>query len=151
MHSEPICRHPIKSVFHPVANRGRNNGMTAFEMTVVILVILSLISLLFVGVRAWKRGSDRAFCIMNIRNVQQGVRAYSYLHGFSAGGSAPNLKSKVIGLGRYVETDPTCPSTGTYAYGGTLGENTIPNYGKLYMECDKKTSNEHLPNEFSDW
>lgn len=151
MQLEPICSHPIKSVFRPAVDRGRHNGMTLLEMTVVILVILSLISILFVGARAWKKGSDRTLCIMNIRNVQQGVRAYSNLYGFSAGGNAPDLKSKIVGLGRYVEIDPACPSTGTYAFGGTLGENTIPNYGELYMECDKKTSDEHLPNEFSNW
>ena len=52
----------------------RKSGMTLLELTVVILVLLSLISILFIGARAWKKGSDRAGCIMNIRNVQQAVR-----------------------------------------------------------------------------
>ena len=38
----------------------RKAGMTLLELTVVILVLLSLISILFVGARAWKKGSDRA-------------------------------------------------------------------------------------------
>jgi prepilin-type N-terminal cleavage/methylation domain-containing protein len=126
-------------------------GMTLLEITVVILVLLSLIAILFVGAQAWKKGSDRTLCIMNIRNVQQGVRAYSNLYGFTAGANAPGLKAKIIGLGRYVETDPACPSTGTYSYGGILGEDTIPDFGQLYMDCDKKTSDEHVPNEFGNW
>jgi hypothetical protein len=125
--------------------------MTLLELTVVILVILSLISILFVAARAWKKGSDRTLCVMNIRNVQQGVRAYSNLYGLSAGASAPDLKSKVIGIGKYVETDPSCPATGTYAFGGTLGEEMIPGYGELYMECDLKTTDEHSPKDFSNW
>lgn len=49
-------------------------GMTLLELTVVILVLLSLISILFVGARAWKKGSDRSSNIMNIRNCQQAMR-----------------------------------------------------------------------------
>ena len=44
----------------------RKAGMTLLELTVVILVLLSLISILFVGARAWKKGSDRSANIMNI-------------------------------------------------------------------------------------
>jgi type II secretory pathway pseudopilin PulG len=50
--------------------------MTLLELTVVILVLLSLITILFIGAQAWKRGSDRAICIINIQNVQKGVRGY---------------------------------------------------------------------------
>jgi competence protein ComGC len=151
MQLELMRSQSIWSNFHRISNRRRYKGMTLLEMTVVILVLLSLISILFVGARAWKKGSDRTLCIMNIRNVQQGVRAYSNLYGFSAGGNAPGLKAKIIGLGRYVETDPACPSIGTYSYGGILGEDTIPDFGQLYMDCDKKTTDDHLPNEFGNW
>jgi prepilin-type N-terminal cleavage/methylation domain-containing protein len=54
----------------------RKSGMTLLELTVVILVLLSLISILFVGARAWKKGSDRSANIMNLRNSQQAMRGY---------------------------------------------------------------------------
>ncbi len=38
----------------------RKSGMTLLELTVVILVLLSLISILFIGARAWKKGSAPA-------------------------------------------------------------------------------------------
>ena len=41
--------------------------MTLLELTVIILVLLSLITILFVGAKAWKRGSDRAACILQHR------------------------------------------------------------------------------------
>ena len=53
-----------------ITSSKRTRGMTLLELTVVILVLLSLISILFIGARAWKKGSDRAGCIMQIRNVQ---------------------------------------------------------------------------------
>lgn len=125
--------------------------MTLLEMTVVILVIISLISILFVGSRAWKRGSDRALCIIHIQAVQKGVRGYSNLYGFDPGGNAPGLQSQVIGLGRFVETAPVCPSNGTYSYGTTYGVDTIPPIGTLYLECTLSTSDQHVPEAATDW
>ena len=57
-------------------NMKSKSGMTLLELTVVILVLLSLISILFVGARAWKKGSDRSANIMNIRNTQQAMRGH---------------------------------------------------------------------------
>lgn len=126
--------------------------MTLLELTVVILVLLSLITILFVGARGWKRGSDRALCIMNIQAIQKGVRSYSNLYGFSPGANAPNLQDKVIGLGRFVEATPTCPAIGTYTFGQTYGADTIPPLGELYMQCSlASTSDQHDPPTHSDW
>lgn len=133
------------------ARRPRFPGMTLLEMTVVILVLLSLITILFFGAQAWKRGSDRAICIMNIQNVQKGVRSYSNLYGFDAGSNAPGLQSQIIGLGRFVETTPSCPSGGNYTFGQAFGNDTIPPVGKLYMECSLSVTNKHVPVDFSDW
>lgn len=127
------------------------SGMTLLEMTVVILVLLTLIAILFIGGRAWKRGSDRAICIINIQNVQRGVRSFSNLYGFSPGGNAPNLKNQIIGLGRFVEANPTCPGGGNYSFGQTYGADTIPQIGSLYMECSFSTSDEHVPTNTSEW
>lgn len=125
--------------------------MTLLELTVVILVLLGLIGILFIGAQAWKRGSDRAICIMSIQAVQKGVRAYSNLYGYSPGGNAPNLQSQVIGLGKFVESMPSCPSGGVYSFGQTYGADTIPPMGELYMECSQSTSLEHVPDASSDW
>lgn len=56
------------------------SGMTLIELTVVILVLLSLISILFIGAKAWKKGSDRAANVINIRNVQQAVRGHAAMN-----------------------------------------------------------------------
>jgi prepilin-type N-terminal cleavage/methylation domain-containing protein len=127
-------------------------GMTLLELTVVILVLLSLITILFFGARGWKRGSDRALCIVNIQHVQKGVRGYSNLYDIEAGSTVVGLKSQVIGMGRFVESVPTCPAAGTYSFGAaTGGEDTIPPVGQLYMNCDLQIVDEHIPVEFSNW
>ena len=122
-------------------------GMTLLELTVVILVLLSLISILFIGARAWKRGSDRAGCIMQIRNVQQAVRSFSNLNGHNAGGTVSGLQAQIIGAGRFVEKTPVCPGSGSYSY---LGD-SIPNVGTLYVTCSLSASEAHMPASFQDW
>jgi prepilin-type N-terminal cleavage/methylation domain-containing protein len=112
----------------------RKKGMTLIELTVVILVLLSLISILFVGARAWKRGSDRAGCIMNIRNVQQGMRSFQNM-------------AEIIGAGKFVETAPVCPAAGTYSIGG----DNLPGVGTLYMTCGLAATDGHVPSTYTDW
>lgn len=125
--------------------------MTLLELTVVILVLLSLISLLFVGAQAWKRGSDRTFCILHIQSVQKGVRSYSNLYGFSPGANVPNLKNQLMGIGKFIETTPSCPGGGNYTFGQTYGVDIIPPIGSLYMKCDLSASDQHVPTDYRDW
>ncbi len=127
------------------------SGMTLLELTVVILVLLSLIGVLFIGARAWKRGSDRAICIIHIQSVQKGIRSYANLYGFGEGDNAPDLKNKIIGMGRFVETTPICPSSGTYSFGSTFGVDTIPPLGELYLQCTLATTDAHEPSSHNDW
>ena len=104
----------------------RKSGMTLLELTVVILVLLSLISILFIGARAWKKGSDRAANILNIRNVQQAVRAHANVRGLLEG--ATLASTDIVGTGRYLNS-VTAPNTDiTYAYGAT-----VPPVGTLYL------------------
>ena len=106
----------------------RKAGMTLLELTVVILVLLSLISILFIGARAWKKGSDRAANILNIRNVQQAVRAHANVRGLAISDSLDD--SEIVGPGKYLNS-VTSPVTSamTYAY---LDE--VPPMGTLYLD-----------------
>lgn len=71
--------------------------MTLLELTVVILVLLSLIAILFIGARAWKRGSDRAANLMNLRNTQQAMRSHQNLYNL-----ATNAPFTVTDLEKYM-------------------------------------------------
>jgi type II secretory pathway pseudopilin PulG len=105
-------------------------GMTLLELTVVILVLLSLISILFIGARAWKKGSDRAGCIMNIRNIQQAVRGHQNMTNLSIG--SPLNSNVIIGANGYLGNNPTCPTDGaTY----TFPSATVPAMATLYAKC----------------
>ena len=123
-------------------------GMTLLELTVVILVLLSLISILFLGARAWKAGSDRAACIMQIRNVQQGVRSYANMNDIAVGTTVGGLNAFVIGPGKFVEMNPACPGNGTYSFAAT---DVVPSVGTLYMTCSLAATASHVPSSYATW
>ena len=131
-------------------NMKSKSGMTLLELTVVILVLLSLISILFIGARAWKKGSDRAGCILNIRNTQQAVRGHLNMHNDVA-----PLAADIFGNTGYLK-EPICPSGTTYADSYTL---TLANAAvagttggaSLVLAC-KLQASDHKPNgDLSQW
>jgi type II secretory pathway pseudopilin PulG len=112
-----------------IKSHKRTAGMTLLELTVVILVLLSLISILFVGARAWKKGSDRSANILNLRNAQQAVRGHANMNP-----DAATIDEAIIygaagdGVGGYLRK-PT-PPTGITSY---TGANAAPAVGSLWL------------------
>ncbi len=127
----------------------RKSGMTLLELTVVILVLLSLISILFIGARAWKKGSDRAANILNIRNVQQAVRAHSNVRALALGAALAD--TEIVGSGKYLNS-VTAPNTDiTYTYGAA-----VPAIGTLYLIAaytDANATSDYAPaaSTYTEW
>jgi len=125
----------------------RKSGMTLLELTVVILVLLSLISILFIGARAWKKGSDRAANILNIRNVQQAVRAHANVRGLAIAATLPS--SDIVGSGKYLNSVTAPNSDITYTYGSA-----VPAIGSLYLiaaYAADQVDYEPLASSYSEW
>lgn len=133
-------------------NVTKKAGMTLLELTVVILVLLSLIAILFVGARAWKRGSDRAGCIMNIRNVQQAVRSYANMYNVVQDGTGSIPASTLQGSGKFVEAAPACPGAGTYTPADLTAAVTVPAVGSLVLSCSLSAAPDlHVPTSYAGW
>jgi prepilin-type N-terminal cleavage/methylation domain-containing protein len=134
----------------------RKSGMTLLELTVVILVLLSLISILFIGARAWKRGSDRAGCILNQRNYQQAVRSYANMNNLNPTDSLASGNigltagtSVIVGPGLFMETEPKCPGSGTYS---VAADTTIPDISTVALVCSKAGGTDlHIPQDATGW
>ena len=120
-------------------------GMTLLELTVVILVLLGLVSILFIGGRAWKRGADRSGCVMNIRNVQQAVRSYQNLEEVDYG-AAIDVSGDLVGSGNFIQAEPVCPANGTYSLASTM-----PEMGTLVMTCSLAVTEDHVPRSYAGW
>ena len=133
------------------AQTNQKKGLTLLELTIVVVVLMSLVALLFASSRAWKAGADRSACIMNQSNVQKAMRAHVNMYGSYIGDTITDLPSQLIGSGLYVASTPVCPSSGTYTFGPDLGQDVIPPVGTIYMPCSLATDNEHVPEVHDDW
>ncbi|MFU8893570.1 MAG: type II secretion system protein [Luteolibacter sp.] len=128
--------------------RHRKPGMTLLELTVVILVLLTLISILFVGARAWKRGADRSSNILNIRNVQQAVRGHESMYQMKVGDEL--LNGRIVGDAdenyMRVPTPPADLEAYTYL-------DAVPDQGVLYItnNADDAVYGFSSPDDYADW
>lgn len=139
----------------------RRRGVTMLEMAVVLAVLLTLLTVLMFGARAWKRGSDRAGCILMTRNVQLSVRSYQNLYGYDPGAEVPEVEGThdiarqlydrdfisatifrqaagfeaCVGGGKYLRDDP----------------NRFPPAGELYLKCSLAETADHRPPQAADW
>lgn len=102
--------------------------------------------LLFLWITEWKQASDRAGCILNIRNVQQAVRGHNGMNGINPGQdqAAGFLKNALIGPGKFIVNEPVCPAGGRY----TWLENRTPYVGELMIRCSIP---HHNPEDHHDW
>ncbi len=94
---------------------------------VTIPIVLSLVAILFVGARAWKKGADRSACLMNIRNVQMAIRGHQNMNSIDNGETIEwNL---ILGPSGYME-EPVCPVHGAYHVA-----DTYPPLGVTVFTC----------------
>ena len=121
----------------PTFSRKSARGITLLELSIVILVLLTLVSVLFVGARGWKKGADRSANILNIRNAQQAVRGYQNSHVLRFG--EPLTEDIVYGtsgdgIGGYLRK-PSPPTSAILSY---QGGSVVPEIGDLWLEVDYK-------------
>jgi len=135
----------------------RKRGMTFLEISIVISVLMGLIMMLFVGVRSWKMGSDRASCILNQRSMQMAVRSYQNMYGIQnnappGGGTVIDvlLASEFISahLHSCASGATECPGGGIYSM---ADPGNFPDDGVLFMTCSLSESEKHEPENHADW
>ena len=142
-----ICGHislsQIKASAGHLTGRGMAIAGTILGYVGLVSYLLAL-PVLFIGARAWKRGSDRAACILTQRNIQQAVRSYQSTNHLEPG--AP-LDMKAVLASLQMETlTLTCPA------GGTLRiSETIPPTGVLVATCPHADDLGHAPAEHGSW
>lgn len=124
--------------------RPSQKALTLIEVTLVIAVLLGLISVTFVGVLAYKQGSNRAMCIQNVSSVQKAMRSYCNFNELNPGDPISDLHGKLITEGKFFSHEPDCPSGGTY----TFVEGTVPAVGALYITC---SITDHVPASTGGW
>ena len=131
----------------------RPRGTTLIELTVVISMLVSLISALFVSARYYKEAADRAACVTLLSQYQKTIRGYENLNSLSPGDSL--TEADLYGTGKPFEREPTCPlGNGKYKL---LGE--IPIAGVPFASCvdydsangTKDKSQAHTADNLASW
>ncbi len=146
---------------HPSPRGLATRGITLLELAVAITVLIGLISIVAVGSRAWKRGSDRAACVITLRSMQLAARSYQNLYGYNYGGRpyaengtqdiALHLYDKgYIDAKLYGQAIGTSPCQGGGTYSRTAAD-VFPEPGELYMNCSRSETDAHLPNSRANW
>lgn len=123
------------------------SGLSLIELSAVVAVLMALISILYVGAKAYKSGSDKAGCVLNIQTVQSAVRSYSNLNGHAPGATVQNLQKELVGGDKFLAVLPSCPAEGAYKHLG----NQIPGHGELYMACSLAEDEGHVPSRLDAW
>lgn len=108
--------------------------MTLLELTVVILVFLGLMGILYVGAKAWKRGSDRSMSILLIRSAQMGLRSHVQIEGITDS-SYPDLPEALFGHGKFV-SNGIDRDTGLPKPVGSLPDHPVPSLSFDFVASD---------------
>jgi len=133
-------------------------GLTLIEITLVIAVLLGLISVLFIGVSAYKEGSNRSKCILTISNVQKAVRSYQNLYEIDNGEAM--AYATLIGSGKMLEVLPVCGSVDSdnapdpatsWSAAGYASTELVPTIGNTFITCIEATNLQHAPNSTTGW
>lgn len=107
-------------------------GMTLLEIALVVALMLSLIAIMFLGIAAYKKGADRAKCLIQLSSIQKVVRSYQNTYDQIAGAALVH-STTLMGSGLYFETILNCPDTetpGAYTYMAA-----VPAPGTAYATC----------------
>jgi hypothetical protein len=135
--------------------------LSILELSVILVILLSLVSILFIGTAAWKRGSDRAACVMTLRNMQIAARSYQNMYGYDYGDSPAetdgtrDITEHLYAKG-YIEAKLYAQSRGESpcAAGGSYRcavPDVFPACGRLFMNCSLVAAEGHAPLVHADW
>ena len=126
--------------------RARQRGTTLVELSVVIAVILLLVSVLFIGISAWRQGANRAACLVNIASVQKAVRGYQNMHADDP--TITGVAMAALITDGYFGAAPACPAGGAY----TVAAAPFPAAGTAAMTCSLAAApNLHAPTSTANW
>ncbi|WP_129589584.1 type II secretion system protein [Rubritalea profundi] len=131
----------------------RPRGATLIELAVVISMLLSLISALFISAKYYKEAADKSSCITQISQFQKAVRTYQNLNSLANGDSISS--SDFYGEDKPYRVKVFCPlGGGDY---NLLEE--IPSSGVAFATCaeynalngSKDPSQAHTSANLSGW
>lgn len=128
-------------------------GVTLIELTVVITMIISLTSSLFISANYYRESANRSGCVVQMEGIQKALRSYQNFNNLKTGD--PVAKSDLVGAGKAIPSELFCPhADGRYAF-----RDEIPAAGESFVTCvdydssvgTKDSGQAHNPISTSGW
>ena len=124
-------------------------GVTLIEVTVVIVVLLTLIWVFYFSAKAYVKESNRTACITNQAQIQKGVRGYQSLNQLA---EASDFKWGVLNTEGYMSNalKMVCPTDHVNYVDSEDG--VVPSAGKRAAPClDPDYATAHTPTDLGTW
>lgn len=115
--------------------------MTHHEVLALICLLAAAIILAVFGARAHRAASDRAQCILSIRNYQTAVRSYAGMNEVADG--ARLEPGMLIGPRAFLHSMPVCPAGGNYIFRQTYSARS----GEIFVVCSLSQIKRHRPQD----
>lgn len=130
----------------PMAENKRSIWQSKVSRSALLLLILFIfVTLFLLTTRGSPRGTDRACCIMNQRNVQLAVRKHQERKKLKP--YDPIDWKEIFGVDLSMEKEPVCPKHGKYTF-----KANVPVVGELAVECSLSAHpDNHVPGDHHDW
>jgi hypothetical protein len=120
----------------PAAIGGKGMAIAGIITGVTGLLIGSgVVAIFFLGVSGYKKGADRAKCILQMATLEKLVVSHAGMHGIGPGES---VASSVLVSEGYIPAPYTCPESGAiYTYTDRVP--TGKSGTKAFATCDQKS------------
>ena len=110
--------------------RKRRGGFTLIEIMIVVLIIGILLAIAVPNFMKARESSRTKACVANLKQIQSAKEQFTMDTNLATGGTIAS--TDLYGAGKYIPTEPSCPSGGAYTI-GVLDTNPVCSKGTPHI------------------
>lgn len=108
-----------------IRERRGEKGFTLIEIMIVVLIIGILLAIAVPNFIKARETSRTKACVSNLKQIDAAKEQWAMDNKAAAGATIAGGLADLVGSTNYIKATPECPSGGSYATIGTVGENPI--------------------------
>jgi prepilin-type N-terminal cleavage/methylation domain-containing protein len=95
--------------------RARRNAFSMVEIMIVVLITGILLNIATPGLLHAREEARAKACIKNLKNIDSAKEQFAMMNGTAQGSYTP-LATDLYGTGKYMRSQPSCPTAGLTGY-----------------------------------